>query len=117
MLEPKGRHRGKTEQLRGLDPAVAGDDAVILVDEDGVVEAEGLDAGGDLLRRMRSCVAAVGLEIAWRTMLDRESGRSDPSYGEVSPQSSSGVNRTRSSDTSLTQGCRHRTASSSWSQL
>jgi hypothetical protein len=77
MLEPNGRHGGKIEQLRGLDPAVAGDDSVVLVDQNWIVEAEGLNARrdlGDLLWRMRSCVTAVGLEIARRTMFDREFG-------------------------------------------
>jgi hypothetical protein len=48
---------------------VAGDDAVILVDQNRVVKAEGLDAGGDLgdlLRRMRPRVSAVRPQLCRR---------------------------------------------------
>jgi hypothetical protein len=37
-----------TEQLRGFDPAVPGNDLLIVVDQDGVAEAKSLDAPRDL---------------------------------------------------------------------
>ena len=77
MREADGWHLGHAEQLCCLDAAVAGDDDVVLVDEDGVVEAERRDAVGDLAdlpARMRARVARVGLQIGEGTDDDLEAG-------------------------------------------
>ena len=66
VREANGRHLAHAEQLGCLDTAVPGDDETIFVDEDGVVEAERLDAVGDLVdlpARMRARVARVGLQL------------------------------------------------------
>ena len=64
MLEPDCRHSRKAEQFRRFDATVAGDDAVVLVNQDRIVEPERLDAGGDLgdlLRAVGARVARVGV--------------------------------------------------------
>ncbi len=58
-----GAHRRNVtnaEQLRGLDPAVAGDDAARAVDQDRIDKAELLDTGGDLF----DLIWRVGARIA-----------------------------------------------------
>ena len=75
VREANGRHLAHAEQLRCLDAAVAGDDEAILVDEDGIVEAERRDAVGDLAdlpARMRARVARVGLQLREGTNDDLE---------------------------------------------
>ena len=42
--QPERRHALQAEQLGGLDPAVTGDDLVLIADQDRVGEAEALDA-------------------------------------------------------------------------
>src|SRR5580692_6586709 len=57
------RHLGEAEQMRGEHPAVAGDNAVLFVDQHRVGEAKFADRGGDLrdlLVAVRARVSGVG---------------------------------------------------------
>ena len=71
------RHVGQPELARRQHPAVAGDDAVLAVDEDRVGPAELPDRAGDL-RDLRvgvgAGVAGVGDQRGERALLDREVG-------------------------------------------
>jgi len=73
VLEPDRRHVGNAEELRRADPAMAGDDAVRLINEDGIREPAALDRAGDLLQLLlgvRAGVALIGFELANRKVLD-----------------------------------------------
>ena len=66
-FEANAGHFCHAEQLRRLDPAVAGEDRVLAVDQDRVGEAELLDAVGDLpdlLPGMGSRVALVRFQLS-----------------------------------------------------
>jgi hypothetical protein len=63
VLEPDRRHGVEAKHFGRLDPAMAGDDAAVLVDQDRIVEAERGDVCrdlGDLLCAMGAGVAGVG---------------------------------------------------------
>jgi len=65
-LDPERRDLRQTEHPSGLDAAVAGKNGVRLVDEDGVGEAELLDARRDLADLLWRMYAGVSLERAER---------------------------------------------------
>ena len=70
VREAYRRHLGQAEQLRCFDAAVAGDDETILVNEDGIVEAECGDTVGDLTDlpvRVGPRIARVGPQLGQRT--------------------------------------------------
>ena len=74
MIETDGRNLEPAQAPAGEQPAVAGDDVQIGVDEDRHVEAEGLDARGDLtdlFGAVLARVAGIGLQAIQRNMLDR----------------------------------------------
>ena len=48
VIEAQGRHLGQAELAAGQQPAVPGDDVAVAIDQDRDIEAEGLDAVGDL---------------------------------------------------------------------
>ena len=54
MFEPNDWHGLKTKKLGSLDATVAGDDDVVLVDQDRIVKAEGTDAGRNLCDLLRA---------------------------------------------------------------
>jgi hypothetical protein len=73
-IETDGRNLEPAQAPAGGQPAVAGDDVQIGVDEDRDVEAEGLDARGDLtdlFGAVLARVAGIGLQAIQRNMLDR----------------------------------------------
>ncbi len=61
MGQTNGRNRLHIQQLCRLDPPVSGDDLVIIVDQDGVIEAETFDAARNLL----DLLGRMGTGIAW----------------------------------------------------
>ena len=75
VVERDGGDFGPAKLAAGEHAAVAGDDVQPAVDEDGDVEAEGLDAGSDLLDLalgMQARVLRVELEVSER--LDGDGG-------------------------------------------
>ncbi len=63
VIEPDYRYSIQAKLLCGFDPPVASDDGSAAVNDNRAVEAERSDAGrnlGDLLRAVRSGIAAVG---------------------------------------------------------
>jgi hypothetical protein len=75
MFEANRRNLAPTEALAREQASVAGDDVQVGVDEDGHVEAEGLDAVGDLtnlLGAMPSCVARIRFQTIQLNMIDRQ---------------------------------------------
>ena len=75
MFEADGRHLLAAEMATGEQPAVAGDDVEFGIDQDRHVEAERLDAVGDLLDLLAlvsAGVARVGLELFDRSVNDRD---------------------------------------------
>ena len=60
MLKPQARHAWQPQRLGRFDASMAGDDATRLVDQNGIVEAELGDAGGDL----RDLSGAMGARVA-----------------------------------------------------
>ena len=76
-LDADAGHRRHAEELRRLDPAMAGEDGVLGVDQHRVGEAEGPDALGDLadlLLRVGAGVARPGLQSGGGDLLDRLGG-------------------------------------------
>ena len=72
VFEADRRHLGPAEQATGFEAAVAGDELAVAVDQDRHVEAEGLDAAGDLLNLalgVSTRVARIGVDG-----LDRQHG-------------------------------------------
>lgn len=72
-FQAQAGHGGQPEALRGLCAAVAGDDAVVRVDEHRVGEAEFADGGGDLgdlPGRVGAAVARVGHELGDREVFE-----------------------------------------------
>ena len=66
MIDKKGRDRVQPQDLRGLDPAVTGDDHVFGINQHRVRKSKLPDAGcdlTDLLFRVRSGVACVWLQL------------------------------------------------------
>ena len=73
MRQHDRRHLGQADRLRRQQPAVAGDDPALGIDQDRVGEAELADRGGDLLElplRVGAGVARVGNEAADRPVGD-----------------------------------------------
>ena len=66
VVDPQARHGRHPKFSRGLDPAVAGEDAIVSIDQDRIGEAEAADAVGDLsdlLARMDAGVARPGTQL------------------------------------------------------
>ena len=59
VRQPERRDALNPEELCCLDPAMAGDDLVLIADEDRVGETEALDASGDLLDLLLGVGASV----------------------------------------------------------
>ena len=75
MRQRDRRHLGHADRLRRQQPAVAGDDPALGIDQDRVGEAERADRGGDLLElplRVGAGVARVGDKAADRPVADGE---------------------------------------------
>jgi hypothetical protein len=65
MIQPNGGDTGEPEALGGLDPTVAGNDAIVTVDQDLIDEAELADRGrdlGDLLIGVGARVPGIGFQ-------------------------------------------------------
>ena len=72
-LQPHTRDLSHSQKLCGRKPAMAGEHHVVLVDEDGIGEAETLDTVGnlpDLLAAMDPRVARIGLQGPRREIFD-----------------------------------------------
>ena len=72
-FEADGGNFGETQPTRGRQPAVAGDDGAVAVDQNRDVEAEGFDAAGDLpdlLLAVPAGVGRVGLQAVQREIGD-----------------------------------------------
>jgi len=66
VAELERRHLGKVQQPGGCDPAVAGDNLVVLVNQDLFVNRHSLENGSDLLdlfTRVGSSIARVRLQL------------------------------------------------------
>ena len=59
MRQPAGGHRVDAEELGGFHAAMAGDDLLVIVDQDRIAEAELLDALRDLPDLLLECVRAL----------------------------------------------------------
>lgn len=73
MLDPQAGHLGHLQELRRLDPAMAGEDPVLPVDQHRVGEAEGPDRPCDLphlLAGMGTGVLRPGGELRDLDLLD-----------------------------------------------
>ena len=60
VIEAEGRHLGNAELAAGEQPAVPGDHVAVAIDQDRHVEAESLDAVGDLPDLLLAVPARVG---------------------------------------------------------
>jgi ABC-type branched-subunit amino acid transport system ATPase component len=73
VRQTDGRHGLQTQQLCCLDAPMPGNDLVIVVDQNGIVEAETLDTPSnllDLLRRVRAGVARVRSQRVGRPVFE-----------------------------------------------
>jgi hypothetical protein len=77
VRQDDARHLVEAEQTRGEHPAVAGDNAVLFVDQHRVGEAKFADRGGDLrdlLVAVRARVSGVG---------DQQEGQKSRAHGRA----------------------------------
>jgi len=73
----RARHGRHPEVARRLDAAMAGQDAVLPVDQEGIGEAEPTNAFGDLadlLSRMSAGIARPGAELANKQVFNQTRG-------------------------------------------
>jgi hypothetical protein len=71
VIETEGRHLTPAELASGQQPAVAGDELIVAIDQDWDIEAEGLDAAGDLpdlLLAVQPRVGGVRFELAYQAI-------------------------------------------------
>ena len=88
MRQHDRRHLGHPQRLRRQQPAVAGDDRALGIDQDRVGEAELPDRGGDLLDlalRMGAGVAGIGDQAGDRPVADRQRSRRNNADGHAGP--------------------------------